>query len=294
MKNWKAIRNESNYLVLIIILFSLIFQVSAGVIVSDTDETEFITAGAKICILKEGNTFWKIGNVETPSFNDCYRTGGVSEGGNPQEKCCPSGFICNGEQEGNSRCVASRQVAKCSDFTTENECKNYMINYGQLPESIKRHIEYGVANIRNERGEVVEFCHMEKGYYRNDNPCFIIGYCGCDWIDNTCKEVFVNTSCDNPSPTSNNVIKCITETKELENKCGETENIIRVEWKGRLVDSNNRPISATAPWCKDGSKIIQCPVRTSLPFFGLFEMIIAITIIGLFYLIEVRRKGCKK
>ncbi len=50
-------------------------------------------------------------------------------------------------------------------------------------------------------------------------------------------------------------------------------------------------------WCKDGSKVIECPAQVQLPFFNIYSLIAAAAIIALMYiLVNLRKKkvGSKK
>lgn len=282
---------------LFLILYSifLIFQIINALPSSWSDETDttFDTGSSPSCNIGENSATWTENEVTTNALTSCYRVNGINPtNGNSQTSCCPAGYSCDG-QTPNSICKqsTSQTITKCADYKGESEC-NLAIG-DSLNQATKKSIEKSAwITIFGGQGEQIAFC--DNGYSDETNgKCISLGGCACSWNSNAnngagvCAESYdYSTSCD---PTQNRVT-CRTTQKPIENKCNSVENVIRLSWDSVRIDvDTGDTLPGNDNNCKSGSRDFPCPVTSSLPFFGFFNLIASLLLIFGFYFFMFRR-----
>lgn len=256
----------------------------------DEGGTPFTTYGENIvCASNDTSAVWSDGTTNIDAMVDCYRADGLSSSGAAQTRCCKTGYECGGTIPGSSCIPAIRNVVSCNSLS-RSECESGTYAGDTLPQGIRDHIENDIA-LSNLGG--LHFCDPASNQHIiTSEECDYYGNCRCEWINNKCQEKFdiTNTCGDEP----NLVATCKTTTNNIVDQCG-VDNVFVINWTSRLVDSEGNLIStlrvspSQLESCKDGQKTFPCPESSNLPFFGFWNLIVSLLVIGMIYLF-VKRK----
>lgn len=227
---------------------------------------------------------WSAGGISTDAMDDCYDENGIDSNGNSKTSCCPSGYTCN-QQTGSCE-VSSIQppppaATSCADYSRE-QCGNY-----PLTEDIKNFIEER-ANKLDSDGNLIKFCHNDPYVNSEEGICLYLGNCMCKWNEaiGKCDEKFLNGNpCATDINDQDNLLTCETTTNQVQDKCNTQENIITLSWTGTLRNSIGSVVVDSDNICRNGYKDFPCPVKSTLPFFGFFNLIISLGIIYVAYFV---------
>jgi len=211
--------------------------------------------------------------------------------------CCPSGYTCEKQQEDGSWMCVSSDVYGCSDYKTEEECKDYSL--GVAIKDNEEKSEYGEG-----------FCTDPYSFHNPTSGCWeYVTNCRCEWNGSMCVPVYsLGESCNHDISV---YASCYRPDSEVTN-CSDGYRYVKWDWFYKLEDGtiltcskdedcegyitleniycNTERGLCESDNCKAGDKMIPCISGALLPFASLISFIIAILIIIIFYLIVSKKK----
>ncbi len=267
-------------------VFLIIFLISFNGVkgISSSTSTEFSISGYEECV--EGGSRWydengveRITTVE--DWTACY---GKDEIAGNADDCCPVGYGCvEGEKPG---CVPGKgveecmDIGSCSDYTTQEDCENDICMVG----------------VAGGRGEGTDICGSVICYdYNGEIICQTIrdDSCRCEWKDGECRLAY------DVSESSGGGHKFTCSKKYSSTACVEGRMevswVATVEWDLEPPEEEKLSILQSAG-CVDGGPVTRMCGRSliALSFFKITNLIIAILIIGIIYIIWISKKERKK
>jgi len=236
-------------------------KLTASVNPSSDAETQFsVYLDTPFCLVQDAESFWAEGDMINPSLDDCYR-----EIGEPTQTCCPIGYSC--EEDNGWTCQPSDEDI-CTSYETENECEDYSFS-----------VAINDVESKTEEGFCTSYSKAISG-----NCWEIADDCRCVWnsTSDVCESAYdLNTVCGTGIPELNGT--CIYSVS------GSTEcsgGYRHISWSARWTGSeSSRPVN-----CVDGSKTIACVAGALLGFFSLFNFILSVSLIIVFYIFITKRK----
>ena len=259
----------------LLILISIPFVI-AEIDWSNPTITEFNSGGNVVCSIQNGNAVWTEDEQVINASNSCFRADGITEGGIPQSTCCPSGFQCN---TGTQKCQPIATVTSCGDYKTKESCENFN------PNDIKNSIhDLGRGIVGTNPGN---FCDSPKEVSKDGKCAILSGPCECKWdnVESECQSFFLIEECTSDDPY---ITYCRTQTTEVTNKCS-TENVYEISWTGQVIDALGQVVDENSAFCTGGIRTFPCPSTSQVPFFGIFNLLASIFMIGMIYFF-LRRK----
>jgi len=232
--------------------------------------TEFITSfDNPFCDIDTGKYWWTTvgtsGTMES-SLENCYKPSVDDESSNT---CCPTDYVCDrtsGAGEGGN-CVPSTLIEDCSDYKTEPECTGFSGNIAANDVKLK-------------------ISPLSCGSSWINNGCEnYISDCTCFWnmADGKCESSYNLTS--DCSGTTSTLGRCVFNTNEKSN-C--TAGLKIIGWTAT-------PEGALPPEvkCVTAQKTVAC-LFSELDFFTDISMVVAVTLITVFYIFSMAGKNRKK
>ena len=214
------------------------------------------------------------------------------------ENCCPSGYICNSNNDKEGKCIES-EIKTCSDYSNNQiACES---------DDETNHV--GISDIQSFKG--AGYCTIQKDNFYGE--CVRDVVCGCVWKDNTCKSYYTDLACNglgnckNYSQISTNgsydenkagdfcegavnppLGTCITDINIIDN-CNTTNQKI-VQWTRYSSEGNSL---STSECTESGTKSYPC-LGSILSFFSVSAAIIVILIVIAYYLLRKKSKKKKR
>ncbi len=234
-------------------------------------------------------------------YNNCFQSDGVGRDGHEEiTACCPNKKpLCNSDT---GICGVTEQVG-CAQFKEEDDCKG-----GN--EAVAK------ADWESRNGE--GSCSRNyQNFPDEDGLCAIYTVCKCIWDQtNGCivrsKEKIqdritpIPNTYETNAPPSQSICKgiiisedrsCDLITNSVVGSCGPSgTGQITINWIGIWHgNEDTRPTDCASPdrlCCPvDGKTIQSCGEIIRLPFFGMFNILITISILTIFYFFQVRREN---
>lgn len=223
------------------------------------------------CVLVDSNPAWQVYSestkVTTASGSDCYRSNGF-----PSTTCCQIGQVCNLTSY---KCYSpSTPVNYCRDYTSlgKTACQNANSGVGEL----------SVEEYKQDSN----FCNY--GSYNDSTGCTLVRTsCKCMWFPSTGRCDFnyteVNSCVEGGTITSipGNCVISLGNVIDNCNSTGELKYDAIATWSGDLTDTQGNCINKTV--------VASCGSLLKLPFFSVFNVIIALVIIAVLYFIAKRK-----
>jgi len=269
--------------ILLIGLMFLIPLVSAQTSYSESTDVTF-TVGGWSCDSSDTDARWVNGNDEILITNNCDLYSAEAGG-----SCCPGNSVCNVD----GTCGPST-ADYCWQYTTEVSCD-------------LASLDAGVISVSDDSGNPVictdvpsDVC--EGGRDRTACNCLWILEDSSDEDSGQCaSNSNVTTFC--PSGQEEEKGSCSWTVLEIDNNCDNSlNNLILTKvavWRaagtgGPQVFSGDEynidDFYAQPGSCADVERIYQCPSSTALPFFTMFNLVIALSMISLIYAFYIRKK----
>ena len=236
----------------------------------------------------------------TDSDYVCHYEDGIAQDLFHEDKnCCPSGYECNSNNNGEGKCEES-EIKTCSDYTPlgENACEG---------DDGTNHV--GISDIESFKG--AGYCKINSQIYGN---CWRDVHCGCVWKGSACYSYYTDLACNGINSCKNyseflsggvyypdlakefcsNVEPplgiCITEIKTIDN-CNTTNQKI-IQWTKYISGSEGNSI-LPSECTESGTKTYQC-LGSILSFFGISAAGVLILLVVLYYLLKNKKKSRKK
>jgi hypothetical protein len=281
---------------------------------SEEVDVLFGTGGVWTC--NTTSMVWqKPGAASQDAWKDCLRVG-VSTDGSLQTACCPQGYSCSfGIISANTQGYVCTQsgtplATSCGDFKTKDECILISASYPKLPQSILDTIE-GVSWNKITEDIIAQvdpdFDEAEASFCDNTfmhnkgNKCAYLGNCKCIWDEGTkeCRGSYQLTfKClggDDDRNIQNDIITCEQRQNPILDTCDQEGGQLRYSWTVVRKNATGGILSGEGDGCHGGERTYPCPPKnltnqSTLPFFGMFNLIIAGIMIAMGYFIMRRRK----
>ncbi|MEA3329734.1 MAG: hypothetical protein U9Q06_03240 [Nanoarchaeota archaeon] len=274
------------------------FDFSEGI--SDSDETEFNTAGgAPQCEITGLSAKWIIQGEDAIQIilngvvpasvtaqNGCYKTYGV-----PHPVCCPQGYECD---RTDGKCKIETPLAmSCEDYNeSQSVCEGANIEnvadsiYGIFLENLDvggYDLGYGIDDLEFCGGDPLLVEELETVYAN----------CGCVWADGECSAYYDSMLLGPPEEYD---VGCIVNLNVLENRC-EDDGVYVISWNSSVIQFENgapvlsggSPVLAssdrTIVGCVDGFRDFQCPTTSFVPFFTLMNLLVTVLGISFVYFV---------
>lgn len=302
-----------------IALLSFVYAVPASDGWSDEVNVIFGTGGMWVCnITSSGAPVWQMpGQPDRNAWTDCLGLG-VSVDGRLQTACCPQGYSCSlGIVSANTPGYVCTQsgtpnAQSCGDFKTKEECILVSASYPNLPEGILTTIEEGnwekitrdiIAHVDPAFDEAeIDFCHRTFMHTNaNQDKCAYLGNCKCIWNESNseCRGMYQLTfKCpggDDDRNIQNDIITCEQRQNPVLDTCDKEDGQLVYSWTVVRKNATGGILVGEGDGCHAGTKTYPCPPRqitdqSTLPFFGMFNLMIAAIAIAIGYFIMRRKK----
>ena len=286
---------------------------------SDAVGIDFNTDGAWECVTTgTGAVVWeKPGEISINAMTNCLNPFGVGEDGS-QTACCPQGYSCSlgviGAGIQGYVCTQSGipDAQSCDNFKTKDDCISISASYPKLPAGIQDTIEEGnlgkiIEDIQDNvdagfSADEINFCDSTFMHTKG-NKCAYLGNCKCVWNDNAkeCRGMYQLTfqcpGSDDDNNIQNNIITCENIPKPVRDTCDQEDGQIIHSWSVVRKNASGAVMTPSeGEGCHAGEKVYPCPpnIKTessTLPFFGMFNLIAAGIMIAIgYFMINNRRR----
>ena len=220
---------------------------------TSTVKNDFVVVRSNTLCSADGSEWIDPNNVRTSSLENCELNG---------RTCCPSGYLCQSD-----KCEISSSIM-CGDIYNQPDCDD-------APKSIAaKSIRDKYNNPDLELGDIINDSIDGPGCYAYIDDWW------CEWDSDECIAVESIKSVTDCGPGFNYSGIC-EYTEQSNDDC--TDGILSYSW----LASWNGNSSLIPGGCEDGSKTILCPAEIKLPFFGFYQLIVALALVaGVYFIIR--------
>ncbi|MAG02958.1 hypothetical protein CMI42_06475, partial [Candidatus Pacearchaeota archaeon] len=241
-------------------------------------------------------SYWITRDEVVSSQLDCYREEGVNLDGEVQQTCCPIGYACGND----NRCEFTGQ-SFCSDFSEEDCDGNEAVASSELDDLLNDDFGLGCSYWEKYGDVCAEFvdcqCEWRDSEWRDSKCQAVSDHKVQDLTDNSApiqnwdynslpSNISELCSAGSDTPQSG---KCSFDFK-YEGNCNDGDEFVVRSWIVHW-DQGDGGESARPGYCEDDSDTVICGNVVKLGFFSLWNLLIVVLGLVVFYGFVLGRKG---
>ena len=264
-------------------------------------------------VVSSSNVFWSSNETieisqldvipETTSVKMVLETSGLSQGTEVSFNILEEDFFLNADDK--IRHVDNGNAITATIDANGDAIANWTITLEDLEKTASNDYDEFYFEVNNEISNYltlnilnISVCEdiVICGNYENEVSCGndICQVAGTDAPTNvTCDDPTINCQCSwtdqcnfefESQEVNGTVIGTCTFVENTEDDC--SDGLLSYSWITTWTeDLGDKPLE-----CSDGSRVLECPAQIQLPFFGFYNLIVAVLLIAIIYFIILRRK----